>query len=64
MADGDSPFRVAAISLDCTDPSVLAGFYGNLLGGRVLWQGEASVGLAVNDGMVLVTQWVEGCGGI
>ncbi len=45
------------VSLDCADPVELAEFYLQLLGGRVLWHKESSVGVKV-PGVVLVTQHV------
>lgn len=49
--------RLAAISLDCADPQVLADFYRGLLGGRQLWAKATSVGVEV-PGAVIVAQRV------
>ncbi len=51
--------RVAAVSLDCADPDVLARFYLDLLGGRMLWRSDGSAGISV-PGLVLVLQRVMG----
>ena len=51
--------RLAAVSLDCSDPLRLAEFYLALLGGRQLWAKESSAGIEVS-GAVLVAQRVEG----
>lgn len=62
--------RVAAVSLDCADPSKLAEFYRQLLDGKVLWASDDSVGISV-PGAVLVMQrvvryqpptWPKSCG--
>ena len=39
--------RFVGVSLDCADPSELAEFSLRLLGGRVLWRREYSVGVQV-----------------
>jgi Glyoxalase-like domain len=52
-----SALRVAAVSLDCADPALLADFYVRLLGGQVLWRKETSVGIRVGS-TVLVSQRV------
>lgn len=49
--------QLAAISLDCADPSRLADFYSQLLDGRELWRTEDSIGVHV-EGAVLVMQRV------
>jgi catechol-2,3-dioxygenase len=49
--------RVAAVSLDCADPGVLAVFYLALLGGQELWRSGGSAGIQV-PGLVLVLQRV------
>jgi catechol-2,3-dioxygenase len=49
--------RVAAVSLDCADPGVLATFYLSLLGGEPLWRNDGSAGIRV-PGLVLVLQRV------
>ncbi len=51
--------RFVGVSLDCADPDELADFYLRLLGGRVLWRREGSVGLRV-PGVLLVPQRVAG----
>jgi hypothetical protein len=51
------PLRVAAVSLDCADPSELAGFYQRLLGGEILWAHADSVGVRAAQ-VVLVAQRV------
>jgi catechol-2,3-dioxygenase len=49
--------KVAAVSLDCADPGVLAAFYLSLLGGQPLWHSGGSVGIRV-PGLVVVLQRV------
>jgi catechol 2,3-dioxygenase-like lactoylglutathione lyase family enzyme len=51
--------RFVGVSLDCADPDELADFYVRLLGGRILWRHEDSVGVRV-PGVLLVPQRVEG----
>jgi len=51
--------RLVGVSLDCADPDELVDFYVRLLGGRVLWRREGSVGVRVPGGL-LVPQRVEG----
>ena len=53
----EPPARLAAVSLDCADPAILAGFYLELLGGQVLWRSADSAGIRVPGG-VLVMQRV------
>lgn len=59
MIEAHEPGRVGfvGVSLDCADPVELAEFYLRLLGGRVLWQTENSIGVQV-PGVVLVMQHV------
>jgi hypothetical protein len=52
-----SALRIAAVSLDCADPTLLADFYVRLLGGQVRWRKETSVGIRVGP-TVLVPQRV------
>ncbi len=52
--------RLVAVSMDCADPQRLADFYRVLLGGRLLWETESSVGLEVPGAAVLVPQRVDG----
>jgi hypothetical protein len=54
-----SDVRFVGVSLDCADPGALADFYLRLLGGRVLWRREGSVGVEV-PGVLLIPQRVEG----
>ena len=54
-----SEVRVVGVSLDCADPGELADFYLRLLGGRVLWRAEHSVGVRV-PGVLLIPQRVDG----
>lgn len=49
--------RFVGVSLDCADPDVLASFYLNLLGGRLLWSNDSSAGVHV-PGLLLVMQRV------
>ncbi|SDJ22230.1 hypothetical protein SAMN05444157_2341 [Frankineae bacterium MT45] len=49
--------RVAAVSLDCADPSELGSFYAQLLAGETLWSSASSVGVRA-AGVVLVAQRV------
>ena len=49
--------RFVGVSLDCTDPVELAEFYLELLGGRVRWRSESSVGIEV-PGVLLIAQRV------
>ena len=49
--------RFVGVSLDCADPDELADFYLRLLGGRVLWRREGSVGVEV-PGVLLIPQRV------
>ncbi|HZB51051.1 MAG TPA: VOC family protein, partial [Mycobacteriales bacterium] len=56
---GPGELRVAGVSLDCADPGELADFYLRLLGGRVLWRRESSVGVRV-AGLLLIPQRVAG----
>jgi len=49
--------RLAAISLDTTDPSSLAGFYRDLLGVTVMFESEAFIALE-GAGVLLTTQLV------
>jgi hypothetical protein len=49
--------RVAAVSLDCADPSELGLFYQQLLGGEILWANDGSVGVRAAQ-VVLVAQRV------
>jgi hypothetical protein len=51
--------RVVGVSLDCADPDELADFSLRLLGGRVLWRREHSVGVQV-PGVLLIPQRVAG----
>jgi len=57
MSDGAEPVRVAAISLDCADPSALARFYLRLLDGELLWDNPNSAGVRV-PGATLIAQRV------
>ena len=50
--------RLVGVSLDCADPAELAQFYLQLLGGRVLWSRQSSVGVQV-PGLLLIPQRVE-----
>jgi hypothetical protein len=50
--------RLVGVSLDCADPAELAEFYLQLLGGRVSWSRENSVGVQV-PGLLLIPQRVE-----
>lgn len=50
--------RFVGVSLDCADPAELAEFYLHLLGGRVLWSREGSVGVQL-PGLLLIPQRVE-----
>jgi hypothetical protein len=52
-----SALRIAAVSLDCADPALLADFYVQLLDGQVLRRKETSVGIRVGP-TVLVPQRV------
>lgn len=49
--------RLVGVSLDCADPVELAEFYLLLLGGRVRWRTESSVGVEV-PGVLLIPQKV------
>jgi Glyoxalase-like domain len=53
-----SVMRFAGVSLNCADPTELAGFYLALLGGETLWHSAGSVGIRV-PGVVLAMQRVE-----
>ena len=55
MVSRSPELRVAALSLDCSDPQQLADFYVALLGGRMLWAKQSSAGVDV-AGLVLVMQ--------
>jgi len=59
MSESASPsdVRFVGVSLDCADPE-LAGFYLQLLGGRLLWSRPASVGVQV-PGLLLIPQRVQ-----
>lgn len=59
MEDRHEPgsVRFVGVSLDCADPAELAEFYLRLLGGRVRWRRESSVGVDV-PGVLLVAQEV------
>src|SRR3712207_9378448 len=50
--------RFVAVSLDCADPAGLAAFYLGLLGGRLRWSSERSVGVQT-PGVLLVPQRSE-----
>jgi hypothetical protein len=54
-----TPFELAGISLDCDDPELLARFYLELLGGRILWNNPGSVGVRIPSGLTLIAQRVE-----
>lgn len=47
--------RLASVSLDCTDPDVLAGFYGSLLGLPEVFRTPDGGLVAVSDGTVWLT---------
>jgi hypothetical protein len=47
--------KLASVSLDCTDPSALAEFYGNLLGMRQAFATADGSIVALSDGAVAVT---------
>ncbi|MGB7980215.1 MAG: VOC family protein [Candidatus Nanopelagicales bacterium] len=47
--------RFVGVSLDCADPVRLAEFYLQLLGGRILWRRDSSVGVQV-PGVLLICQ--------
>jgi len=49
--------RFVGVSLDCAEPTELAHFYLQLLGGRVLWSRPNSVGVQL-PGLLLVPQRV------
>lgn len=49
--------RFVGVSLDCADPVQLAEFYLQLLGGRILWRKDSSVGVQV-PGVLLIPQKV------
>jgi len=53
-----SAVRFVGVSLDCADPTELAEFYLQLLGGRLLWSRSTSVGVQV-PGLLLIPQRVE-----
>ena len=63
MSAGGSPsdLRFVGVSLDCADPTELAEFYLQMLGGRLLWSRPTSVGVQV-PGLLLVPQRVENYG--
>lgn len=50
---------VAGISIDCSDPAVLARFYLALLGGELLWENSESAGFRTQAGLNLVAQRVS-----
>ncbi|GGK42754.1 VOC family protein [Nocardia camponoti] len=52
------PFQVAGLALECDDPETLARFYLGLLGGRVLWNDPASVGIRIPSGLTVALQYV------
>ena len=57
-SDSEPPARVgrlASISLDCTDPSALADFYGALLGLRRIFTSPDGGVVALSDGGVALT---------
>jgi len=47
--------RLASVSLDCTDPSALADFYGALLGLRRIFTSPDGGVIALSDGTMAVT---------
>ena len=53
----DPEIRFVGVSLDCADPSELAEFYLQLLGGRLLWSRPSSVGVQT-PGLLLIPQRV------
>jgi hypothetical protein len=57
-AEGSRPLHFVAVSLDCADPAGLGDFYLRLLGGRMLWSKEHSVGVQVPGPLLLVAQRV------
>jgi hypothetical protein len=55
-AGGSAPVgKLAAVSLDCTDPSALAEFYGNLLRMRQVFASADGGVVALSDGALAVT---------
>src|SRR3954453_285240 len=58
VAGGPSELRFVGVSLDCADPTELAEFYLQLLGGRLLWSRPTSVGVQV-PGLLLIPQLGE-----
>jgi len=50
--------RTAGLSLDCSAPAVLATFYRDVLGGRLLWTNADSAGVEA-AGLVLIAQRVS-----
>ena len=56
--DNSGGLRIAGLSLDCADPSIVMKFYTELLGGEVLWQNSDSAGARVT-GTILVAQRVN-----
>ena len=59
MVQSASPgdVRFAGVSLDCADPTELADFYLQLLGGRLLWTRPTSAGVQA-PGVLLIAQRV------
>ena len=55
--DNSGGLRIAGLSLDCADPSILIKFYIELLGGELLWQNSNSAGARVT-GTILIAQRV------
>src|SRR4051812_25123792 len=47
--------KLASVSLDCTEPSVLAEFYGTLLGMRRVFETSDGGIIALSDGTLAVT---------
>src|SRR3954454_12659094 len=58
VAASHSNLRFVGVSLDCADPTELAEFYLQMLGGRLLWSRPTSVGVQV-PGLLLIPQRVE-----
>jgi hypothetical protein len=55
-AGGPAPVgKLASVSLDCTDPSALAEFYGNLLRMRQVFASADGGVVALSDGALAVT---------
>lgn len=57
MAELPQGIAFVGVSLDCPVPAELAAFYRELLGGRIRWQSENSVGVQA-PGILLVAQRV------